>query len=142
VAGLNVPKKSCVPLRFVVVLVLALAGGMARAAVVRFHYLPADSPEQTTLRPAGSGVGERSRWFGTVRAPYNGSLRPTHVVTFRHPYTGRNVSVPVALPEGTPNILHGPGRVTFNYGSYTVGAHFLPDGSVDIVYDSGFLRDP
>jgi hypothetical protein len=120
---------------------LPLSGGMAEAAVVRFHYLPADSPGNTTLKPAGGSIGERVRWFGAVRTPYNAPLRPTHVVTFRHPYTGRNVSVPLALPEGTPNILHGPDRISLNYGSFTVGAHFFPDGSVDVVYDSGFLRD-
>ena len=120
---------------------ILLSGGMADAAVVRFHYLPADSPEQTTLKPAGGGIGERVRWFGAVREPYNGSLRPTHVVTFRHPYTGRNVSLPLALPERTPIILRSSNRVLFNYGSYTVGAHFFPDGSVDIVYDSGLLRE-
>jgi len=120
----------------------SMSAGVASAAVVRFHYLPAESPENTTLRPAGGGIGERIRWFGAVRELYNGALRPTHVVTFRHPYTSRNVSVPLALPEGTPNILHGSNRIIFNYGSYTVGAHFLSDGSVDVVYDSGLLREP
>jgi len=132
-------RRICGPLLFI--FAILLSGRMADAAVVRFHYLPADSPEQTTLKPAG-GIGERVRWFGAVREPYNGSLRPTHVVTFGHPYTGRNVSLPLALPEGTPNIVRTSNRVLFNYGSYTVGAHFFPDGSVDIVYDSGLLREP
>jgi hypothetical protein len=64
------------------------------------------------------------------------------MVTFCHPYTHSNVAVPLALPEGTPNILHGPDRITFNYGSYAVRVRFLADGSVDVVYDSGFLRAP
>lgn len=119
-----------------------LTEGKAGAAVIRFHYLPTDSGETTTMQPADSGVGQRVRWFGAVRQPSSVPLRPTHVVTFRHPYTGRNVSLPVALPEGTPTILHGPDRITFNYGSYAVRALFFPDGSVDIVYDSGFLRAP
>ena len=113
----------------------------AEAATVRFHYVPSES-EKTTMKPAGGGVTERVRWFGTVREPYRLPLRPTHIVTFRHPYTGRNVAVPLALPEGTPNLMHGPDRIVFNYGSYTVGAHFFPDGSVDVVYNSGFLREP
>ncbi len=117
----------------------SLSGGMAEAAVVRFHYVPCDSRANTTMRPS-CGVGESTRWFGTVREPCSGPLRPTHVVTFRHPYTGQNVSVPLALPEGTPIIMHGPDRITFNYGSYAVRLRFLPDGSVDVAYDSGFLR--
>jgi hypothetical protein len=134
----HVPRRNQGPLIALAVL-FSMAAGVAGAAVVRFHYLPAESPENTTLKPAG--LGEHVRWFGAVREQYNAPLRPTHVVTFRHPYTGRNVSVPLALPEGTPNILHRPNSIIFNYGSHTVGAHFLPDGSVDVVYDSGFLRE-
>jgi hypothetical protein len=130
------------PLLLGLVGLFSFSGGMAGAAVVRYHYLPAGSNGTITLQPANDGAGERVRWFGTVREPYRGALRPTHVVTFRHPYTGRNVSVPLTLPEGTPNIQHTPNRITFNYGSYTVGALFLSDGSVDIIYNSGLLREP
>jgi hypothetical protein len=130
------------PRLLVLVGLCALGAGVAQAAAVRFHYVPTDSGAYTTMKPAEDGVGERRRWFGAVREPYNCPLRPNHVVTFCHPYTHSNVSVPLALPEGTPNIMHGPDRITFNYGSYAVRVRFLPDGSVDVVYDSGFLRAP
>ena len=44
--------------------------------------------------------------------------------------------------EGAPRLEYLPARVVYNYGSYTVEARFLPDGSVDVVYNAGFLRDP
>src|SRR5262249_21619691 len=123
-----------------VITALLFSAGMAAAAAIRFHYVPggADSCGTTAMKPACDG--ECTRWFGTVREPYDGHLRPTCIVTFRHAYTGQNVSVPLALPEGTPIIMHGPDRITFNYGSYVVRVRFLPDGSVDVIYDSGFLR--
>jgi hypothetical protein len=117
-----------------------LSAGTADAAAIRFHYVPADADScgTTAMKPACDG--ECTRWFGKVREHYNGHVQPTHIVIFHHPYTGQNASVPLALPEGTPIILHGPDRVTFNYGSYAVRVRFLPDGSVDVIYDSGFLR--
>jgi hypothetical protein len=124
---------------------LCLAGGLllatprpAAAERVRFHFVPAAQGPATTLQPAGTG--ERVSWFGTVREPYNSPQRPTHVVTFRHAYSGQLVSVPMTLPEGTPRIEYRANRIIYNYGSYTVQAVFLQDGSVDVVYDSGFLR--
>ena len=119
---------------------LFLSAGIAEGAAIRFHYVPAeaDSCGTTAMKPACDG--ESMRGFGTVREHCNGHLQPTCMVTFHHPYTGHNVAVPLALPEGTPIIMHGPGRVTFNYGSYAVRVRFLPDGSVDVIYDSGFLR--
>jgi hypothetical protein len=117
-----------------------LSAGMADAAAIGFHYVPgsADSCGTTAMKPTCEG--ESMRWFGTLRQPCDGHLRPTCLVTFCHVYTGRNISVPLALPEGTPTIMHGPDRVTFNYGSYAVRVRFFPDGSVDVIYDSGFLR--
>jgi hypothetical protein len=50
------------------------------------------------------------------------------------------VVVPLALPCGTPVIEHVWRRTVYNYGSYTVEVRFLPDGSVDVMYDSGLLR--
>ncbi len=58
----------------------------------------------------------------------------------RNALSGALSPVPVALPEGTPRIEHVGNRVVYNYGTYTVAAAFLPDGSVDVIYDSGFLR--
>ncbi len=130
-------------LRFVAAaFLLLLWGGLAAAEQVRFHYVATDTCGNTSLRPGGAcgSVGERVRWLGMVREPYASQLRPTHLVTFLHPYTGRPITVPLAFPEGTPRIEHVRNKIIYNYGSYTVEAHFLPDGSVDVVYNSGLLR--
>ena len=124
--------------RLLVLAGLLLSAPMAEAAAVRFHYVPADPGGHTSMKPTCDG--ESLRWFGAVREPCNSRFQPTCIVTFRHPHTGQNVSVPLALPEGTPTIMHGPDRITYNYGSYAVRVRFLPDGSVDVIYDSGFLR--
>jgi hypothetical protein len=122
--------------------VLCGSPGSAAAAQARFRYVPVDAAGNTSLKPAGPccSIGERVTWFGTVRAPNVNQPRPTHMVTFCHPYTGRNVTVPMTFPEGTPRIEHRRNRLIYNYGSYTVEAHFFPDGSVDVVYDSGLFR--
>jgi len=114
----------------------------AGAAEVRFHYAPVDAAGNTTLKPSGPGnaIGEKRTWVGSVRRPYVNQPRPTHLVTFLHPYTGQHVTVPLTLPEGTPRLEYRPDRVVYNYGSYTVEAQFLRDGSVDVVYNSGLLR--
>ena len=62
------------------------------------------------------------------------------MVTILHPYTGRNVVVPLTLPRGTPRIEHRTDSVVFNYGSYTTEVRFSPEGLVDVIYNSGFLR--
>jgi hypothetical protein len=109
---------------------------------LRFHYVPVDACGNATLQPSGlGGVGEKVQWLGFVRKPSNNQPRPTHLVTFRHPYTGRLITVPLALPEGTPRMEYRSNRVVYNYGSYTVEAHFHSDGSVDVIYNSGLLRD-
>jgi hypothetical protein len=113
-------------------------GEVAEAAAVRFHYVPADSGATVTMKP--TGLGERTRWFGMVREICNDPLRPNCVVNFHNPCTGRTVAIPIAFPDGTPTILHGPNRLTYDYGSYAIRVLFFPDGSVDVVYDSGFLR--
>jgi hypothetical protein len=62
------------------------------------------------------------------------------MVTFWHPYSRQYVKVPLSFPLGTPRIEYRYDTVIFNYGSYTVEAHFLRDGSVETVYNNGFLR--
>jgi hypothetical protein len=117
-------------------------GGIAGAVSLRFHYAPSDLCGSTALKPSGRccSTGERVAWFGLVREAFNGEPRATDMVTFRHPYTGQNVTVPLAFPLGTPRILYSYNAVRFAYGSYVVEVHFLRDGSVETVYNSGFLR--
>jgi hypothetical protein len=115
------------------------------AAELRYHYVPVDAAGNTQLapvkQPGGAGSpGERVRVLGLVKEPANTQPRPTHLVTFRHPYTGRNITVPLALPPDTPRMEYSRRKIVYNYGSNTVEAHFNPDGTVDVVYSSGLLR--
>ena len=123
-------------------IVLGLAAQSVRAEVVRYRYVPVDT--NGTLAPAAGAAGtagERSSWYAGPPQPVNGQPRPNFVATFQHPYTGRPVTVPLALPEtSTPRLEHRRGDVIYNYGSYTVTVRFHPDGSVETVYNSGFLR--
>jgi hypothetical protein len=121
-----------------------LLAGSAAAAQVRFHFAPSDLCGTTTLKPSdcAGAPGTRVAWFGLYRAGYACQPRATHIVTFRHPYTARNVSVPVAFPVGTPRIEYRADRIIYNYGSYAVEAHFLGDGSVDVVYNAGWFAGP
>jgi len=113
----------------------------AAADQLRLHYVPAPGG-MAALQAAGPGgpAGERVSYFGLVREPNNCPLRPNYLVTFRHAYSGQLITVPVTFPEGTPQVAYRDNRIIYNYGSYTVEAVFYPDGSVDMVYNSGFLR--
>ena len=112
------------------------------AAEARFHYVPANGSSAMSLAPGACApaAGERLSFFGAVRDPICAPPRPTHFLSFVHPATGCIVTVPVCLPEGTPTIEYQTRRVTYNYGSYFARVLFLPDGSVDVVYNSGLLR--
>jgi hypothetical protein len=122
-------------------LLLIGTAGSADAARVRYHYGPAGT--NSSACDAGTASSERLSWFGTVREPYNARLpRPPQYLTYRQPYTGRPVTIPVALPEGTPRIEHRRQRIIYNYGSYTVEVQFLPDGSTDVIYNPGPFRCP
>jgi len=115
----------------------------APAASVRYHYGPADACGTLALKPDARGlVGERVSWFGTSRVAEYNPPNPSFRLTFRHPFTGSTVTLPVGLPEGTPRIEYRTHWVIYNYGTYAVEIHFLSDGSVDVVYNSGLLRAP
>ena len=126
----------------VVGLLLPWTLSIARADQIRLHYVATSPGGTATLQPAGLGgaAGERVSFFGAVREPNNCPKRPNYLVTFRHPYTGQLITVPIAFPEGTPQLEHRGSRIVYNYGSYTITAAFNPDGSVDVIYNSGFLR--
>ena len=121
---------------------LALAVPAVRAEQVRFHFVPVDAcgtMRQVAAGPDGA-AGESIRGLGLVPRPYPYVVRPNQMVTFRHPYSGRNVTLPIRLPEGQPRHESRYDRVVYNYGDYIVEARFFPDGSADVVYNSGFLR--
>jgi hypothetical protein len=112
------------------------------AAEVRFHYVPVDTAGNSRLEPAapGPGAGILGRRLGLARDIYAGQPRPTHLVTYRHPYSGHTIVVPISFPVGTPRIEHVGTRLIYNYGSYTITVWFLSDGSVDLIYNTGLLR--
>jgi hypothetical protein len=93
------------------------------------------------LAPFAPGApGEKITVFG--RSPYTSPPpQATYLVTFRHPLTNCTVTVPLGLLPDTPTIEHRTNRVVYNYGSYIVEVRFLADGSVDVSYDNGLLRD-
>jgi hypothetical protein len=129
------------PMTAVALLVLVHTG-TATAARVRYHYVPDNGTPCLRLAGAPNAPGERlslsMRWE-PYPCPPPRAVRP---VCFRHPCTGADIQVPLGLPEGTPQIEHRPNRIVYNYGSYTVEAHFLDDGSVDVIYNSGLFRAP
>lgn len=124
------------------VLLAVLMGltGRVDAAIARFHY--AVVTPQGQMEPAPSptfgAIGEKVTAKGTC--VYQEAPKPTHFATFRHPSTNQCITVPLRLPDGTPTIMHRPGHYIYNYGSYTVDVEFLPDGSVNVVYNSGLFR--
>jgi hypothetical protein len=145
----------------VIVALLTWPAGEAAAARVRYHYAPAPpgtmaaappgtvppaapAPPGTVLKlDAPGGVqGQRLAWNGSWE-PYNcPPPRPTCQMNYRHPVTGQLITVPLALPDSTPRLEHRGTRVIYDYGSYTVEVSFLPDGCVDVVYNSGLFRAP
>jgi hypothetical protein len=115
---------------------------MVQAEMVRFRFVPVNGCGAMHQVPAGpnGALGEWFRGFGLQPQPYPHVFRPTHMVTFRHPYNGRNVTVPLTLPESTPRMETRYDRIIYNYGSYVVEVRFFDDNTVDVVYNSGFLR--
>src|SRR6516225_9561389 len=133
-------RHTCHSIALVVLLVCAPASFAGR---VRYHYAPVDASGNTTMRPGnGGGPGEQVSRFGFSTEPYVSQPRPTHLASFRHSYSGRQITVPLTLPEGTPRIEHRRNRIVYNYGSDVVEVHFLSDGSADVIYDSGLFRRP
>jgi hypothetical protein len=121
---------------------LLAAPAPGRADQIRFRYVPADAAGTLTQVAAGpdGALGERIVGLSRRSEPYPHAVRPTQITTFRHPYTGANVAVPLRLPASLPRMEHRPDRIIYNYGTYTVEARFLTDGSVEVVYNSGLFR--
>jgi hypothetical protein len=121
------------------VAVVMVAGETASAAIARFHFVPVNGTGEVQLVPAPGGApAEKFTVFG--RGPYCCPPTPTCVVPFCHPCTNVTLNIPLALPDSTPDIMHRRDRVIYNYSGYTITVHFLPDGSVDVIYNSGFFR--
>jgi len=120
---------------------VVLTAKSAYAERARFHFAPTGPGGALQLVPAADGSpGERTGSFGKARGSACEAPHPTCNVPFKHSCTGQQVIVPLALPEGTPVIEHVRRGIVYDYGSYTVEVQFLPNGSVDVIYNSGLLR--
>jgi hypothetical protein len=121
-------------------LTAALIVNPAAAARVRFHYVP-DGNGGVQLQASPTGTpGEQPLRRGADRAYPGSPPRANYIVTVRQPYTGQDLKVPLFLPDGTPEVQHTWSRLVYNYGIYSVEIRYLADGSIDVIYDSGFLR--
>ncbi|MSQ96411.1 MAG: hypothetical protein EXR98_17915 [Gemmataceae bacterium] len=127
---------------FALVALLAAVPSWASAEQLRLRYVPMDAAGTMTQVPAGpdGNMGEVKRGLGLRAIPHSYVVKPNQMVTFRHPFNGKNATVPIRLPSGTPRMEHRSDRIIYNYGDYTVEARFNPDGSIDMVYNSGLLR--
>lgn len=126
---------------FATILVVGLASS-ASGEALRLHYKPDHCAGYTSLKVAGDGaVGEFSpSALGLMKQSYYCQPKATHMVTYRHPVSCRNVTVPIAFPQGTPRIAYQSDAIVYSYGLYTIRVEFLNDGSVDVLYNSGLFR--
>jgi hypothetical protein len=82
-------------------IVLALPA-IAHAELVRFHYAPMDACNTMTQVSAGpdGALGELRRGYGVRSLPYPYVVRPNQMVTFRHAFNGKPVTIPMRFPAG------------------------------------------
>src|SRR5262249_47178736 len=117
-------------------LVLAGVAGTAGAEVVRYHYLPTTTCgySSTSLKVGPGGATRKYKTFllSPASQPYYCQLKATHMVTFFHPFTNQNVTVPMALPLGTPRVEILSDTIVYTFTQYTIRVQFLHDGSVDV----------
>ena len=105
--------------------------------------MPIDACGRTQQVPVGpdGAIGEKITGIGLIPKPFRENFRPTHMVTFRHPYTGRNVTVShdlapgkAAPPGDSARPHHLPLRRVPDRGA------FLRDAQIETFYNAGFLR--
>ncbi|MBX9679161.1 MAG: hypothetical protein K2X38_10395 [Gemmataceae bacterium] len=120
----------------------ALMPALSRAEQVRFRYVPADANGAMRAQPIGPGgsLAENLRGLSYAAYPFNKVYRPTHMVTFLHPSSGRNAVIPLTMPESEPTVQRRGSAIAYNYGIYEIELLFLPNGAVDVIYNSGYLR--
>src|SRR5437870_2778819 len=108
--------------RWFALLLMLGAPSWVAAEQVRYHYVPTDACGTMAAVPAGpeGTLGELRRGLGVIPLPYPYAVRPTRMVTFRHPYTGRNVTVPMRLPLDQASMEHRADRIVYTYNDYTV----------------------
>jgi len=121
---------------------VAMSAAPAWAEQVRFRFVPIDACGNTQQVPAGpdGALGEKLSGAGIIPKAFPGTFRPTHMVTFKHPFNGRNIIVPLSMPQGQARMEYRSDRIIYNYGSYVIEVRFLTSGGAEAVYNSGFLR--
>jgi len=119
---------------------LGCCASVGHAAWARLHYVESGAAGTLVYQPEGSASRTTTSYLGLSVAPAPAVPRPTHIVTFRHAYTGRMVAVPMAFPIGTPRLAYRADSVVYDYGIYSITVRFVEDGSVDVVYRSGLFR--
>lgn len=114
---------------------------VGRAEQVRFRFVPIDACGNTKQVPVGpeGTLGEKLNGAGLIPRPFPGTFRPTHLVTFKHT-NGRNIIVPLTLPQGQARIEYRSDRIIYNYGPYVIEVRFIANGNADVIYNSGFMR--
>lgn len=129
-------------IRWLALLVIMAAPSFAAAEQVRYRFVPTDACGTMSPVPIGpeGTLGELKRGLGIRPLPFPYAVRPNQMVTFRHPFRPCPVTVPLRLPADAARMEHQSDRIIYNYGDYTVEVRFLPDGAVDVVYNSGLLR--
>ncbi len=122
--------------------IVGAAPSIANAEQVRYRFVPTDACGTMKQVPAGpeGTLGELRRGLGARALPYPFVIRANHMVTFRHPFTGKNVNIPLRLPNGEPRMETRADRIIYTHGDYFVEVRFHADGSADLLYNSGFGR--
>ena len=124
------------------VLVFAAAPSWAAAEQVRYRFVPSGPGGVMAAAPIGpeGTLGELRRGLGVAIYPYPYAVTPSHMVTFRHPFQACPVTVPLLFPQGPSRSEQHPDRIVYQFDAYTIEVRFLPNGAVDVVYNSGALR--
>jgi len=117
-------------------LLVALIGPNLRADDSDFRYIRPYGSQSLIWRPRDTVAVVGGQIFYLPTGVSSRPPAPNNWLTFRHPYTQSYVSVPVALPSGTPRILQQTDRVVYDYGSVSVTIQFARDGSVNVSYNS------
>jgi hypothetical protein len=99
-----------------------------------FHYVRPYGSRAMYFTPRSSYAFVGGQLY-YLPSPTSQPPAPNTWLNFRHPSTHAYVSVPVALPNGTPKIEHRSDRIIYDYGAVAVVIHFVRDGSVNVSYD-------